>query len=817
MIEEKIKEIWEAYDNADEQEKANLTNHSFKMEIYDVGYGWEYVWYTVDDGEKNYCRISYIGPTVKGFACFVLELEPGETDIFTWEDEPGAYPWQLSRKGKVLYVKAPHMDDGFFISYDAFCNEVVTECVRVYDYDFLENIAYIPDGTTDIYERDFSLNEDLTVIRIPESVNYIEHGAFQGCKNVRHIDLPEGITEIGRYTFHDCHSLTTFVVPKNVTRIEKGACEECINLTSIIVPDSVTEIEEDVFKRSPKVTVICGENSPMHKYCMENNVTYIFDYQYEAFHGVMPENVEMLSSPFLADEEKPFVFISYSHKDRDEILPIIEILYEAGWKIWYDEGLTIGDKYDETLEEHVRNCSAFLLFITENSQNSLYVRENEIPWAIRYEKPIIKCVLSEGLDIETDGGDVRDVVSEFRIKFALEEIEGLTKGEPRTAKGISVVFNPADREVESDDKFAYCLYDNANKAKAQSIILDARNGGCRIKDTDEDRERLIRDCACLIVFIDKAFLANPELTRILLREFENKKDLAICQIEELEEKDIPGMLFELYRMQWLNFAYGVTKDMNAKLARHLQERGCRDTDVLPGFEYEKTDEGIILKKYTGMEAFLKVEAEYGGIPVVKIAEEAFDSCARLKIIAVAEGVREIGNYAFHACKNLEIAKLPGSIKGINLGVFSGCSNLTNVSLENGIEYIYNYAFKDCTALDGITIPSTVTEIGDYAFEDCENLRTVNLPDGLKKIGWYAFQNCTNLHNFIIPEGVEDIGTAAFNNCSALEKLQVPDSVTNIELYAFDNCPKLTVICSEGSLAWNYCKENNIPAKTKWFD
>ena len=76
-------------------------------------------------------------------------------------------------------------------------------------------------------------------------------------------------------------------------------------------------------------------------------------------------------APFLADEESPFIFISYSHKDRDTVLGIIKELYESGWKIWYDEGLTIGDSYDETLETHVRNCAAFLLFVTENSLQSL--------------------------------------------------------------------------------------------------------------------------------------------------------------------------------------------------------------------------------------------------------------------------------------------------------------------------------------------------------------------------------------------------------------------------------------------------------------
>ena len=168
----------------------------------------------------------------------------------------------------------------------------------------------------------------------------------------------------------------------------------------------------------------------------------MFDYQYEAFHGLLPPGIEKLASPFPADEEKPYVFISYSHKDRDRILRIITTLYESGWKIWYDEGLTIGDRYDETLEEHVRDCAAFLLFITEQSHKSRYIIENEIPWAIRYGKPVIKCILDEGIDHEIRDGFVKATVSQSEIEPTLEKVEGLTKGERRSAKGISVLLIP---------------------------------------------------------------------------------------------------------------------------------------------------------------------------------------------------------------------------------------------------------------------------------------------------------------------------------------------------------------------------------------
>ena len=38
--------------------------------------------------------------------------------------------------------------------------------------------------------------------------------------------------------------------------------------------------------------------------------------------------------------------------ETEQVLEILRDLYESGWRIWYDEGLTIGDRYDETLEAH---------------------------------------------------------------------------------------------------------------------------------------------------------------------------------------------------------------------------------------------------------------------------------------------------------------------------------------------------------------------------------------------------------------------------------------------------------------------------------
>ena len=122
-------------------------------------------------------------------------------------------------------------------------------------------------------------------------------------------------------------------------------------------------------------------------------------------------------------------------------------------------------------------------------------------------------------------------------------------------------------------------------------------------------------------------------------------------------EDLPEELVELHKMQWLDFAHGMNGDMIKKLVWHLEQRGCRDTAAMPGFEYEKTKQGIVIKRYTGRDASLWVENEYGGIPVVGIEDEAFRNCITLRSLRLSDGIKKIGKQAFEGCRNLSSVKI----------------------------------------------------------------------------------------------------------------------------------------------------------------
>ena len=699
----------------------------------------------------------------------------------------------------------------------------------------------IPAGVTKIDGLTFKDCESLESVHIPDSVTKIGIAAFKGCVNLPSVTLPDGVTEIGydafrdcarlrsvslskdlnkidKYAFTDCSALTALSLPDGVETIEEGAFRRCMGLTTVRIPESVTFLGRQAFAEcadlttavfpgsetdfdyfafddDPKLTIICREGSAAQQACLENKYTFIFDYQFEAFHGILPQGFEKLASPFLADEEKPFIFISYSHRDRDEVLQIIKTLYESGWKIWYDEGLTIGDRYDETLEEHVRNCSAFLLFVTEHSLNSYYCRENEIPWAIAHDRPIIRCNLREGLDYEIPDGKAAATVIPAEIERALGQIEGVTKGEPRVASGISVVVNPADRDAASDDGFACCLYTAAHAASAKAILLEAKNSGCTLYDAAEeglDGEKL-RRCACLIVFLDKAFLADETLTNILTEAYLAGRDIAVCQLESISNDDLPQELLGLHKMQWLHFAHGITADMNTKLARHLQKRGCRNAAALPGFEYETTEDGIVINRYIGNDPSPWIASEYGGTPVVKIAWEAFKNCVRLQTLVIPEGVREIEENAFEGCGSLTSVTLPRTVTEIQRKTFRQCGSLSSIVIPESVTEIGESAFCDCASLTSFTIPDGVREIADSTFEGCSGLSSVTIPGSVTEIGYGAFAGCSSLTSILLPDSVTNLGAHVFVDCTALKAVSIPDGVAEIDVGLFEGCTSLTSV------------------------
>ena len=81
---------------------------------------------------------------------------------------------------------------------------------------------------------------------------------------------------------------------------------------------------------------------------------------------------------------KPYIFVSYAHKDSDFVQPIIAELFEKKYRVWYDEGIAPGSEWPKNIADHLNGCKGAIVFVSESSINSKNC-ENEVARIVEKE------------------------------------------------------------------------------------------------------------------------------------------------------------------------------------------------------------------------------------------------------------------------------------------------------------------------------------------------------------------------------------------------------------------------------------------------
>ena len=146
---------------------------------------------------------------------------------------------------------------------------------------------------------------------------------------------------------------------------------------------------------------------------------------------------------------KPYIFISYSHKDNDAVCGILKMLQDNHFRFWYDEGITSGAEWDDVLYDRITGCTQFVCFFTRSSVESHHVK-NEIHIARKYNKPVLPVFLD-------------DVVLHGGLELSLDRQQSLTQShysetefyqrlcaalDPQTLNSIVTTESSARQELE---------------------------------------------------------------------------------------------------------------------------------------------------------------------------------------------------------------------------------------------------------------------------------------------------------------------------------------------------------------------------------
>ena len=87
------------------------------------------------------------------------------------------------------------------------------------------------------------------------------------------------------------------------------------------------------------------------------------------------------------DWTKPFIFISYSHDNDAVTQKLIELLKNAGYRVWYDTYINSGENWRDMIGESICNCTHFIAVI-----NNEYLESPDCKSELEFatDKPFIK-------------------------------------------------------------------------------------------------------------------------------------------------------------------------------------------------------------------------------------------------------------------------------------------------------------------------------------------------------------------------------------------------------------------------------------------
>lgn len=523
-------------------------------------------------------------------------------------------------------------------------------------------------------------------------------------------------------------------------------------------------------------------------------------------------NLQTKFDAYIGDE--PYLFVSYSHRDTAQVYPILDILYDNKYRLWYDESCETGNDFRDELKNKIEGCSGVVLFVSESSMNSPFCGM-EILCAKEKNKRIFPIYLGDNLDIppafqiflanlhHSTATDKKKMIASLLRDLPAETMDRLTMNENKDLLEKCEDNGEIIEVPEGIKTIAASAFQNRTRFRSitlpeslEMIESEAFRSCSNLKSIDvpENTIRIgnsaFRDCINL-----KSLNIKNGLIKIGDRAFEN------CS--QLEDIKLPTELTEIY------------------------------ASVFNGCKKLKAIELPSMLTVLGENAFGDcVALEEVSLPetIIKIDDLVFSGCSNLKKIDLPEGLKKIGKAAFKNCESLTTVNIPASVVYLSTDLFRGCNGLKSIVVNSknrhyksepnkrdGSDHVlFNknksmiIAYPAASREVQYDIPDSVTTISDWTFSECNKLNRISIPDSVNEIGEGAFCNCKLLDELVVPDTVDKIDDCAFRGCESLERILIPSSVVELGWGLFDDCSdNLVVYCDEGSEIHAYCERNKI--------
>lgn len=190
--------------------------------------------------------------------------------------------------------------------------------------------------------------------------------------------------------------------------------------------------------------------------------------------------------------KEPYVFVSYAHLDSAKVFKEIKRFNEAGFHVWYDEGIAPGNEWTDEIADALAGCTLFVVMITPTSAPRENVL-NEINFALDEKKPFLAIhledtVLERGLKLRT--GTKQAILKynmteeEYTYKY-LEAFERSGLKKYKTVRNIPAVQEiPCETKVQVPSEVPTVLSQSSEFSPAP-VNAD----GCNDSSVDKVRDK----------------------------------------------------------------------------------------------------------------------------------------------------------------------------------------------------------------------------------------------------------------------------------------------------------------------------------------
>lgn len=120
----------------------------------------------------------------------------------------------------------------------------------------------------------FANNDIIKGVKLPDTVQELEKGAFGVSKNLQIVLCGSGIKTVGEACFQRCDSLHYVEFSESLETIGKMAFSYSTNLKEIVIPESVVMIDNSFFSTADDLTITGKAGSVAETYANENNINF---------------------------------------------------------------------------------------------------------------------------------------------------------------------------------------------------------------------------------------------------------------------------------------------------------------------------------------------------------------------------------------------------------------------------------------------------------------------------------------------------------------------------------------------------------------